>query len=192
MLFKMCFLQNAFEDGNKLAIINGNYAIPDDSPYSSKISELIRYMLVLDPDERPSVFDVLDKVSKMRGLYFLIITYSKAFLSLPFLKPFPSRNHRQHPSSPNPKKAKKREEIPQKIQKLLLCRQTPNPRLLISTQIRMGLRRWRIFNPYHYHHSYHHHSHHHHHPHHPTTSYFPYPFFEHSPSRTFNKFELGA
>jgi serine/threonine kinase 16 len=66
LLFKMCFLQNAFEE-NKLAAINGNYTIPASSPYSERVHNLFKYIFVLDPDARPSVFDLLSRLSQLRG-----------------------------------------------------------------------------------------------------------------------------
>ena len=66
MLFKLSFLQNAFEE-NKLAVINGNYQIPPTSRYSPQFHSLFSYIFVLDPDHRPTVYDLLEKIASMRG-----------------------------------------------------------------------------------------------------------------------------
>ncbi|KAH3661630.1 hypothetical protein OGAPHI_006480 [Ogataea philodendri] len=44
-----------------LAISSGNYSFPSSPDYSEALKDLIKYCLVLDPHERPSIEDVLTK-----------------------------------------------------------------------------------------------------------------------------------
>jgi AP2-associated kinase len=67
VLYKMCYFVGPFEEASTLQIINCKYRIPDNS-YSSDITDLIKYMLIVDPAKRPSVFDIIEKVSKLLGV----------------------------------------------------------------------------------------------------------------------------
>ncbi|KAL0488881.1 serine/threonine-protein kinase [Acrasis kona] len=64
VLYKMCYFVGPFEDAGNLQIINGKYTIPDSPRYSNKITSLLRSIFVINPDARPTVFDVIDQVSQ--------------------------------------------------------------------------------------------------------------------------------
>jgi len=66
LLFRMCFLANAFDE-NKLSILNGTVRIPSNSPYSPALHGLITGLLVKDPDERPDIVHVSATVGIMRA-----------------------------------------------------------------------------------------------------------------------------
>eukprot|EP01090_Pellita_catalonica_P016946 TRINITY_DN5010_c0_g1_i1.p1 TRINITY_DN5010_c0_g1~~TRINITY_DN5010_c0_g1_i1.p1 ORF type:complete len:926 (+),score=176.67 TRINITY_DN5010_c0_g1_i1:282-3059(+) len=68
LLYKMAFLDSPFEEGSPLQILNVSYKIPDDSPYTAKISELIKFLLNPDPVKRPSIFTVHARVANELGI----------------------------------------------------------------------------------------------------------------------------
>ncbi|XP_076628344.1 numb-associated kinase isoform X2 [Colletes latitarsis] len=57
LLYKLCFFILPFGEST-LAIQSGNFTIPDNSRYSRSLHCLIRYMLELDPDSRPDIYQV--------------------------------------------------------------------------------------------------------------------------------------
>ncbi|KAF8787776.1 AP2-associated protein kinase 1 like protein [Argiope bruennichi] len=52
---------------NALAIQGGSFSIPDNSRYSKHIHSLIRYMLEIEPDKRPDIFQVSYVAFKLAG-----------------------------------------------------------------------------------------------------------------------------
>eukprot|EP00088_Acartia_fossae_P032510 TRINITY_DN33276_c0_g1_i1.p1 TRINITY_DN33276_c0_g1~~TRINITY_DN33276_c0_g1_i1.p1 ORF type:complete len:368 (-),score=39.79 TRINITY_DN33276_c0_g1_i1:11-1114(-) len=63
VLFCLCYNQHPFEDGNKLAIVNGNYRIPANDSRYTMYTGLLKNMLTLDPRQRPSATQVLEQLS---------------------------------------------------------------------------------------------------------------------------------
>lgn len=57
LLYKLCFFSLPFGE-SALAIQSGNFTIPDNSRYSKQIHSLIRYMLEVQPEKRPDIFQV--------------------------------------------------------------------------------------------------------------------------------------
>jgi serine/threonine protein kinase len=68
VLYKMCYFHGPFEEAGNLQIINCKYTIPDSPRYSSKITNLIRSIFVANPENRPSVFDLIETVSQILGV----------------------------------------------------------------------------------------------------------------------------
>ncbi|KAL6042324.1 kinase 1, variant 3 [Balamuthia mandrillaris] len=68
LLYKLMFLETPFEENSQLQILNVNYTIPEDSPYTKTLHSLIKFILNPDPDKRPEIFEVLSCVSKLRGV----------------------------------------------------------------------------------------------------------------------------
>eukprot|EP00540_Astrosyne_radiata_P020297 CAMPEP_0116840582 /NCGR_PEP_ID=MMETSP0418-20121206/10443_1 /TAXON_ID=1158023 /ORGANISM="Astrosyne radiata, Strain 13vi08-1A" /LENGTH=607 /DNA_ID=CAMNT_0004470901 /DNA_START=285 /DNA_END=2109 /DNA_ORIENTATION=+ len=58
-LYSLAFLQNCFEEGSNLAIINRNYIIPEDNPYGEGLVELIDRMLTVDSKARADMTEVI-------------------------------------------------------------------------------------------------------------------------------------
>ena len=58
VLFQLCFHTHPFEDGAKLRIVNGNYAIPETDVVYGAFHDLIRQMLAVDPSWRPKTEQV--------------------------------------------------------------------------------------------------------------------------------------
>lgn len=63
VLYSICFNKHPFEDSNKLAIVNGNYKIPQTDSKYRMYHSLVSSMLSLDPRTRPSAGQVMDQLS---------------------------------------------------------------------------------------------------------------------------------
>ncbi|XP_064457235.1 AP2-associated protein kinase 1-like isoform X2 [Ornithodoros turicata] len=57
LLYKLCFFALPFGE-SALAIQSGNFSIPDNSRYSRQMHSLIKYMLEVEPEKRPDIFQV--------------------------------------------------------------------------------------------------------------------------------------
>ncbi|XP_055941518.1 AP2-associated protein kinase 1-like isoform X4 [Argiope bruennichi] len=66
LLYKLCFFTLPFGE-SALAIQGGSFSIPDNSRYSKHIHSLIRYMLEIEPDKRPDIFQVSYVAFKLAG-----------------------------------------------------------------------------------------------------------------------------
>lgn len=69
ILFCLCYKKHPFEDGAKLRIINGNYAIPSDSRYVC-FSDIIKGCFLVDPNSRISISMILERlgaISETKG-----------------------------------------------------------------------------------------------------------------------------
>jgi len=73
VLFALCFFKSPYDivyergDSVNLAVVSGKLDIPQDSPFSQDIHDLIRTILVVDPKERPFIQDVLLKVKQLEA-----------------------------------------------------------------------------------------------------------------------------
>ncbi|KAJ7982158.1 Serine/Threonine kinase family protein [Quillaja saponaria] len=65
LLFRICFFKSAFDGESKLQVLNGNYRIPEMPEYNSAITDLIRDMLQLKPDDRPDITQVWFRVNDL-------------------------------------------------------------------------------------------------------------------------------
>ncbi|XP_067615280.1 serine/threonine-protein kinase 16 [Eurosta solidaginis] len=71
VLYAMCFFHCPFDsvyekgDSVALAVLSGNINIPDSSIYSEDMHDLIKYMLRMDPMERPFIFSVIEKAQDL-------------------------------------------------------------------------------------------------------------------------------
>jgi len=62
ILFILAFLHDPFPDGSKMQILGCNYQIPAKHPYSNKITNLIKLLLVKDPEHRPTAIQIISYV----------------------------------------------------------------------------------------------------------------------------------
>ncbi|KAF8588909.1 hypothetical protein K439DRAFT_1531058 [Ramaria rubella] len=67
LLYKLCYYTTPFEEHGPLAILNVQYKIPPYPVYSTQMNSLISSMLRELGTQRPSVFEVLYTVHRMRG-----------------------------------------------------------------------------------------------------------------------------
>ncbi|GFR85921.1 cyclin-G-associated kinase-like, partial [Elysia marginata] len=65
LLFKLCFYDHPFEDSAKLRIINANYVIPESDREFDLFHDLIRGMLTVNPEDRPNINDILDRLQEI-------------------------------------------------------------------------------------------------------------------------------
>ncbi|KIK70600.1 hypothetical protein GYMLUDRAFT_32645 [Collybiopsis luxurians FD-317 M1] len=97
LLYKLCYYTTPFEEHGPLAILNVQYRIPPYPVYSSQMNALIASMLREHGTQRPSVFELLAQVHRLRG------TKSQFQYSIPPPQPLAPRILPQHKSpSPNP------------------------------------------------------------------------------------------
>lgn len=68
MLYKLCYYTTPFEDGNTLAILNCRYTKPSVPTYSNNIYRLIDMMLVIEPYQRATIYDIMLFLSNMQGV----------------------------------------------------------------------------------------------------------------------------
>lgn len=64
LLYRLCFFDLPFGEST-LAIQNGIFTIPDDSRYSRQLHSLLKFMLEVDADARPDIYQVSYVVFKM-------------------------------------------------------------------------------------------------------------------------------
>ncbi|KAL5285979.1 STK16 family protein [Megaselia abdita] len=70
VLYAICFFKNPFDnayekgDSVALAVLSGKVNIPEDSPYSQDMHELILFMLRLNPMERPYIYSVMERTQE--------------------------------------------------------------------------------------------------------------------------------
>ncbi|KAI0066503.1 hypothetical protein BV25DRAFT_1392784 [Artomyces pyxidatus] len=86
LLYKLCYYTTPFEEHGPLAILNVQYKIPSYPVYSQQINALIASMLREHGAQRPSVFEVLNVVHRMRG------TKSRFTYNIPQRQPLSPRH----------------------------------------------------------------------------------------------------
>ncbi|TFY51288.1 hypothetical protein EVG20_g11070, partial [Dentipellis fragilis] len=95
LLYKLCYYTTPFEEHGPLAILNVQYRIPPYPVYSQQLNALIGSMLREHGAQRPTVFEILNVVHRMRG------TKSKFTYDIPARTPLSPR-HIEAPSQNNP------------------------------------------------------------------------------------------
>lgn len=66
LLFKMAYVVTPFEETGRLGIINARVEFPQtmsSSSYSDNLRNTIKWLLTPDPEDRPDIFDVLERVA---------------------------------------------------------------------------------------------------------------------------------
>ena len=87
LLYKLCYYTTPFEEQGQMAILNASFRFPSYPPFSDRLKKLITWMLKENPQQRPSIYQVLCEVCSMRGvrvpiqdvgpLRFRCITFAK-------------------------------------------------------------------------------------------------------------------
>jgi len=80
MLYKLCYYTTPFESnaingsrnagGGNYAIVNGIFSFPPSPPFSARLKNVISKTLAVDPKARPDAFQLLEELSKMKGVPF--------------------------------------------------------------------------------------------------------------------------
>ncbi|KDR85677.1 hypothetical protein GALMADRAFT_234684 [Galerina marginata CBS 339.88] len=98
LLYKLCYYTTPFEEHGPLAILNVQYRIPPYPVYSQDMNMLIASMLREHGAQRPTVFELLNHVHRLRG------TKSKFSYNVPVPPPLVPRiqAHAKLLPSPNP------------------------------------------------------------------------------------------
>ncbi|KAM6930541.1 cyclin-G-associated kinase [Xenentodon cancila] len=65
ILYLLCFKQHPFEEGAKLQIVNGKYAIPQNDVKYTVYHDLIRLMLKVNPEERLSITELVNQLQEI-------------------------------------------------------------------------------------------------------------------------------
>lgn len=66
LLFKMAYVVTPFEEAGRLGILNARVEFPQtlsSSSYSENLRSTIKWLLTPDPEERPDIFDVLERIA---------------------------------------------------------------------------------------------------------------------------------
>ncbi|KAJ3845354.1 hypothetical protein F5878DRAFT_269261 [Lentinula raphanica] len=95
LLYKLCYYTTPFEEHGPLAILNVQYRIPPYPVYSPQMNALIASMLREHGTQRPSVFELLAQVHRLRG------TKSQFQYNIPQPQPLAPRIQPQQ-KSPSP------------------------------------------------------------------------------------------
>ena len=66
-LYTLCFLKNCFEENSNLAILTGEYDIPQSHPFPREIIELMSRMICMDPNQRASIDEVLECLDAIKN-----------------------------------------------------------------------------------------------------------------------------
>lgn len=104
LLYKLCYYTTPFEAHGPLAILHVQYSIPGYPVYSKEMNALIGCMLRELGVQRPSVFEILTVVHRMRGTKSAFNYVSSVFtecpfyvLSIAFPRLVPNKYHHPHP-----------------------------------------------------------------------------------------------
>uniref|UniRef100_A0A4W3HF38 Cyclin-G-associated kinase n=1 Tax=Callorhinchus milii TaxID=7868 RepID=A0A4W3HF38_CALMI len=65
ILYLLCFKQHPFEDGAKLAIVNGKYSIPENDTKYTVFHDLIRNTMKINPEERLTITEVVNQLQEI-------------------------------------------------------------------------------------------------------------------------------
>ncbi|KAJ6479181.1 hypothetical protein C8R47DRAFT_1137253 [Mycena vitilis] len=96
LLYKLCYYTTPFEEHGPLAILNVQYRIPPYPVYSQQMNGLIGSMLREHGAQRPSVFELLSLVHRLRG------TKSQFTYNIPPLQPLSPRPQQTQFAQSNP------------------------------------------------------------------------------------------
>lgn len=73
LLFKMAYIVTPFEEAGRLGIINARVEFPQtqsSSSYSDNLRNTIKWLLTADPEDRPDIYDVLERVATYARVSF--------------------------------------------------------------------------------------------------------------------------
>ncbi|GLB35794.1 putative protein tyrosine kinase [Lyophyllum shimeji] len=106
LLYKLCYYTTPFEEHGQLAILNVQYRFPPYPVYSPHMNQLIASMLQEHGVRRPTVFEILAHVHRLRG------TKSRFKYNIPAPQPLSPRPQTQFRPSPSPKSTENANALP--------------------------------------------------------------------------------
>lgn len=62
ILYKLCTFRDCFAEGNNLQILNVKYQWPSNRNVNQKFKDIVKFIFVTDPDQRPTARDVLGEL----------------------------------------------------------------------------------------------------------------------------------
>lgn len=68
LLYKLCYYTTPFEKGGENAILYARYNFPAYPQYSENLKNLIRWMLLEQPIQRPNIYQLVERSSQMLGI----------------------------------------------------------------------------------------------------------------------------
>eukprot|EP00047_Mylnosiga_fluctuans_P015191 m.44084 g.44084 ORF g.44084 m.44084 type:complete len:495 (+) comp5812_c0_seq2:102-1586(+) len=104
LLYKLCFFEDAFGDSS-LSIISGKFRIPEEHAFSTELIDLIRGLLVVNPDQRLDIFAATSIAFHLRGLECPLHTIVAPPAPAPAKAPLPTRQSESAiaaPPAPSP------------------------------------------------------------------------------------------
>ncbi|KAJ3272060.1 hypothetical protein HDV01_006012 [Terramyces sp. JEL0728] len=86
LLYKVMYYTTPFEETGKMAILNGRYIIPTLPIYSDDLKSLVRIMLEVDPQRRPDIFQVYERLCAIRHIPYTLSIKPKPLNYTPEVK----------------------------------------------------------------------------------------------------------
>ena len=75
LLYKLCYYTTPFEKGGENAILYSRYDFPQYPQYSENLKNFIRWMLLVNPQQRPNIYQVAERASQLLGVPCPIIDF---------------------------------------------------------------------------------------------------------------------
>lgn len=70
ILYTLCFARHPFQEAQTLAIINGQYKLPEEEErISANMKKLIQALLQTNPDVRPTIEQVIQIIENLKNKY---------------------------------------------------------------------------------------------------------------------------
>ncbi|CAB4252801.1 similar to Saccharomyces cerevisiae YIL095W PRK1 Protein serine/threonine kinase [Maudiozyma barnettii] len=92
LLYKLCYYTTPFEKGGETAILYSRYDFPSFPQYSENLKNFIRWMLLVNPNERPNICQVAERASQLLGIPCPIRDFYSVRNQLPHVASMPQLN----------------------------------------------------------------------------------------------------
>ncbi|SMN22211.1 similar to Saccharomyces cerevisiae YIL095W PRK1 Protein serine/threonine kinase [Maudiozyma saulgeensis] len=92
LLYKLCYYTTPFEKGGETAILYSRYEFPQFPQYSENLKNFIRWMLLVNPIERPNIYQVAERASQLLGVQCPIKDFYAVRNHLPHVASMPQLN----------------------------------------------------------------------------------------------------
>lgn len=92
LLYKLCYYTTPFEKGGETAILYSRYDFPPAPMYSENVKNLVRWMLLENPNDRPNIYQVVQRASQLLGVPCPIIDFYNVTYQLQHTNSMPQLN----------------------------------------------------------------------------------------------------